>query len=257
MALSWATKRRLIYLSIVLGVFLVLVSFPVISFITRSTTCFDGRQNQGEVGVDCGGPCLRLCLSQVTDLITLWSRALPAREGVYDAVALVENPNFGGGVREISYSFKLYDKNNLLIVEREGETFINPNEQLAVFEGGIMTGERVPARAFFEFTEVPQWLKVLRNKPDILVKNKKLEGIATRPKLKATLVNQTLSNVEDIIVVALLFDRDDNLIAVSKTEVDVLRKDSSKDITFIWRQTFKGTPLRIDVIPRTNIVTTD
>ena len=32
-------------------------------FLEHSPTCFDGIQNQGEIGIDCEGPCEKICQS--------------------------------------------------------------------------------------------------------------------------------------------------------------------------------------------------
>ena len=75
-----------------------------------------------------------------------------------------------------------------------------------------------------------------------------------RPVVKATLVNPSLDDYENIIVVALLFDEKDNAIAVSKTEVSRLSHNSSKELTFILSRDLKQPPARIDVIPRFSVL---
>jgi len=238
----------------VFGVFLIILSIPLVSYLTRPGSCFDGTQNQDEVGIDCGGACVKFCPSQVSDLIILWSRSIKVTDGVYDAVVFIENPNVEAGIRKIAYSFKLYDTDNILIAEREGKTFVNPNDQFAILEGHVETGKRILARTFFEFQEVPQWIRVDNEKPDLLVKNKKIEALKAQPKLKATLVNRSFLDLENVVLTVLLFDEEDNVFAVSKTEVDVLAQNSSQDIVFLFPQALAHTPLRINVIPRVNVV---
>src|SRR3989344_7091637 len=123
---SWSTKRRFFYLGIVLGALVLLVSIPAYFLIDRPESCFDRKQNQDEIGPDCGGSCNPLCSSQVADLITHWSRYFKgARAGFYDVVAFIENPNVNAHVGEIGYTFKLYNREVILIAERSGKTYIN------------------------------------------------------------------------------------------------------------------------------------
>jgi len=255
--LSWATKRQLLYLAIVLGVFLVVISFPIFSFFNKPATCFDGKQNQDELGIDCGGSCPLLCPFEVADPIVLWSRALEARLGTYDAVALIENPNVSAGVEEASYFFKVYDSNNILIVEREGKTRINPNDRLVVLESGLATGERLPARTLFEFRGELKWIRTEGEKPLLRVEREALDTTQTQPRLKATLLNQSLEDLEDVVVTVLLYDKNDNVIAVSKTEVEILPRSASKDIVFLFPQSFLNVPVRIDIIPQLNAISTN
>ena len=136
---SWSAKRRLLYLGILFGILAVILSFPIYSWLDRPESCFDNRKNQDELEVDCGGVCSKLCASQVADLSVLWSRALKVSDGLYDAVALVENPNAHGGVRSMSYTFTVFDSKGIILTERTGETFVNPSDTFLIFEGHIRT----------------------------------------------------------------------------------------------------------------------
>ena len=52
--MSWASRRRSIYLSIVLAVIFVIVA-PIVFFVlNKEPTCTDDKQNGDETGIDCG-----------------------------------------------------------------------------------------------------------------------------------------------------------------------------------------------------------
>jgi len=242
MPLSWSTKRQLFYFSIVASVVLAVFVGVYFTYFQKEPSCFDNKKNQGELGVDCGGTCLLLCPSQTSDIIVLWSRPVKVVSGLYDAIAMIENPNFNAGVQKISYSFEFYDRNNVFITERKGSTFINPNERFAIFESGIATGERVPTRALFEFNEEPRWIHTTTEKTKILVKNERLESLEFKPKLRATLTNSSVFDERKIVVTALLSNKDNNVVGVSETEVDIIEKDGTRDITFTWPGVFEKAP---------------
>jgi len=242
MFFSWSLQRQLIVLGIIIAVLAVPLSYALFTYVNQPASCFDTKRNQGEVGVDCGGPCTLVCETHVTDIIVRWSRALKVLSGVYDAVAFVENPNFQAGVRELSYTFTLYDAHNVVIAERKGTTHINPSEQFVVYEPALLTGTRVPVRTFFEFTSSPRWERVLVEDPGLFVKNNRLSEIEVRPRLQSIVVNPSLSNLEHVVITALLFDKNDNAVAVGKTEVDYLPKGSEQPITFTWPQKFEREP---------------
>lgn len=251
---SWSTRRQFSYSIIFVGIIAVLGIGIFGSALYEPATCNDDVQNQGEVGVDCGGPCTELCPSQVGDLVVLWSRSLESIPGSYDAIALVENPNPQGGVEVVDYSFKLYDQENILISEREGRTFANANETFSIFEPGVVVGGRIPTRTFLSVTPVSPWTIIAREKPKIVVTNRRFEIDELAPKLRATVVNESFFDVEDILISAILFDEQDNAVATSQTHIDFLPKDNQQNISFIFPHDVTKTPARIEILPRVQVV---
>jgi len=251
--MSWAQKRQLSFLG---GVILLLVIILAVFAwrLNPAPSCTDYTQNQDEVGVDCGGVCPNLCLSEVTSLNILWARPFEVLPEIYDAVAYVENINLGSGIKDIFYSFKFYDDENILIAERNGKTFIAPDERLAVFENGIDVGKRIPKRAFFEFVQEPKWVKINSiNKQGIKVyiKNEKLET-QPLPRLTATFFNDSVYDIDNIDFTAVLYDQNDNAFAVSSTNINRMLKTSSQEITFTWPRALTATSSRIEILPRVN-----
>jgi len=253
--MSWASRRKFLYSLFVLAVLSALVAIPVYTLFDKAPTCTDGKQNGDEAGTDCGGSCDALCPFQTSDLIVHWSRSFKVADGVYDAVAYVENINASAGIENIIYKFKLYDENNILIEEKLGKVYVDQSEQFAVFEGGIRTGERIPKRTFFEFKPDPEWKRLELSSDEtvhISVRNQNITDVGTQPRLKALLVNDQPFPAENIDVVAVLYDIEDNAIAVSATHVDRIDKNGTRQITFTWQEPFMVNPVRINIIPRVN-----
>ena len=91
-------------------------------------TCFDGIQNQGEKGIDCGGPC-GLCPEDIRKpLEILLEDFIPTIDDNYDLMAEIRNPNKDWGIESINYRFNLYDRNEELIGFKEGSTYVLPQE---------------------------------------------------------------------------------------------------------------------------------
>src|SRR3989344_6201594 len=59
--MSWAAGRRFIILCIVGAVVIAFLAAISIATFYKSPSCSDGKQNQDETGVDCGGSCAYLC----------------------------------------------------------------------------------------------------------------------------------------------------------------------------------------------------
>jgi len=255
---SWSAKRRLTYFIIIFAALVILASASFFLLFERVPSCFDGIKNQDEEGIDCGGLCDRFCSSQVADLVVLWKRILPAGDGSYDVVARIENPNPNAGIGEIQYLFKLYDRDNILVAKREGKTFVNPNEQFAVLENKVQTGERIPSRVVFTFTETPYWVRADRGqeRPLMVVSETRFETVNAKPRVRATIANKSLEEIQDIAMTALLFDDRSNVLAASKTTVGILVQNSSKQISFLFPQPLDNAPARIEILYHINTIGT-
>lgn len=248
--MSWASRRRATYLGAVFVIIIAVLSGLFFLFFNKPPTCTDGKQNGDELGIDCGGSCEKACETQISDLVLLWSRSFKVTDGIYNSVAYIENPNLNAQVSEISYTFKLFDSNNILVAERKGKTFISPNGITPIFEGNISAGNRLPSKTFFEFNEIPQWFQTVGDKPSVSVGGIVLSKEDSSPRIDAVISNNSIESISDIEVVVVLFDVNDNAIAVSSTFVDNLSDRSSQDIVFTWPNKFDAPVSRIEIIPR-------
>jgi hypothetical protein len=249
--MTWAKRRRTLYISIIVIFVVAILSVPIYYlFFTERPTCNDGKQNQDELGVDCGGGCKKLCPSQVQTPVILWSRSFKVTDGVYNAVAYISNANFDAGVDSINYSFQVFDANNVTIAERDGTTFLSTNGITPIFEAGIQTGTRIPVRTVFEFTSDPVWRKA-ENQPGYTVSAIQLTTRADgTPRVDATITNDTVVDIKNIQAVATIFGLDGNAIASSETVVKLLAAHQSADLVYTWPTPLSATGTRIDVIPR-------
>lgn len=252
--MSWATKQRAIYILGVIGTILILIGVPAFFLLQSKPTCSDGVKNQGEKGVDCGGPCVELCDFQVQDLSVTWSRSFKVVDGVYNAVAYVENPNFNAGIRKLPYTFKLYDEDNVIVAERRGKTYIPAGGgTVSIFEASIQTGKRKPARTFFSIDEEnPIWLSLKDYKSPLAVENirKEFNRESSSPRLQATINNKSVKAVSEIEVVAVVFNTKGNAIGSSRTFIKRLKGGEQTSVTFTWPRPFKEEISRVDIRPK-------
>lgn len=236
---SWSLKRRIVYIVGTLSVVAIFLGWFIFVTSYQAPSCFDDIQNQKEEGIDCGGPCDELCADKIADPVILFSRSFKVADGVYNSVAYVENLNFDIGTPSIGYVFKLFDENNELIIEREGKTFISAGRISPIFEGGIITGEKIPTKTFFEFTNNPSWFRVeKRLESPFVIKNKTLVNTDTSPRINAVLENISPDELKEFEVVTTVFNALDNAIATSRTVIDYLPKRSSVDLVFTWPEPF-------------------
>lgn len=253
--MDWGTKRKLIYSGAIALVVLGAILYIVLPYFTKPPTCVDKKQNGDETGVDCGGSmCANFCQNEVNPLVVLWSRSFNIAYDIYSSVAYIENQNPNAGIYQISYQFKLYDGNNILITDRTGTTFVAPNGKTAIFETGIKTGNRIPKRTAFSFTTPEYFIKVddRANNLAVFSKEPTIEEEATLPKVRATVSNSSLYAVPGLDVIAILYDEFGNALGVSQTRLDSLNPNAELPVFFSWPQTFTSPIRKIEVIPRVN-----
>ncbi|MDO8619729.1 MAG: hypothetical protein Q7R64_00055 [bacterium] len=243
--LSWAQQRKFFFISGILLFFLAV--FAVYGYVSfhSAPDCGNNAKDGNERGVDCGGSCTRVCRADVVPPIIHFARALEVDEGVWGAVAYVENKNAGAGARNAPYVFKLYDEENLLLYERHGTTYIPPRKIFAVFEGKMLSGVRTPTRATFEFTAEPLFFRI--QEPELSVSTKDFLTDENGSSLRAVITNTSRVPVEGIDATALLFGADGNVSGASATTVKVLPGGASATLTFTWPRSFEE-PSRIEVL---------
>jgi len=249
---SWARQRQFSYLFGILA-FFAIVGLIIFLIYKPRPTCFDGKQNQDEKGVDCGGVCAKACASQARELKVYWVRPLKVADGWYDLSALVENLNQNLGARRVDYTFSLYDTNNIIITKRVGATYINPGEKFAIFESRIDTGERQVGKAFIEFL-TPTWERA-KTVPKTIYLEKINFTNTPKPQLHYTVTNGGLKVASNLQISTLLSDINGNSFAASATKIDKLEPNGKQDVYFTWPVPLVADPTYIDTYWRLNTFT--
>jgi hypothetical protein len=245
----WAKQKQFKYISIVLLFVIVVLSLPVYYiFFRKVPSCYDNILNQDEAGIDCGGVCDRVCPLDAQKPIVHWQRFFKVLPGVYTVVANIENPNIKVYAENVPYRFRLLDKDGVVIAERTGTTFLYPNRIFPIFESALQTGERVPARAEFQFTAEPSWQKKAYELPNLVVIDQQLSG-STTPRIDATLQSNADYRVNNIEVVTVVYDNDNNAIGASYTNVDSIGPKAKVPVFFTWPSPFVSEISKIDIIP--------
>lgn len=247
--MSWGTKRRNFILFIIALLVIVPTGYFLYKLLYKAPSCFDGKLNGIEEGIDCGGACELICERTALDATVLWKRFFPVSPGIYNVIAMVENSNPDAGVEEVPYLFQLFDQDNILLVERSGVVRIPPNKTLPIVEIALSTGKLTPRRVNFEFLEPFEWKKDFPADPVLIVREQKLVNEDSAPRLNAVISNTSLQTVYDIDVIAIVYDNDDNAIGSSSTYIEEAANSERVNIVFTWPQPFETPISRIEIIP--------
>lgn len=163
-------------------------------------------------------------------------KALTIVDGNYSAYALLKNQNKDLVASQLDYTFHFVDANNKdLTTPVSGSTYILGGEQKYVLVPNIKlaqapTGVRVEV-------PTPQWKKRL-SIPNIILKN----GIAefadqTSPDgfyIKNTVSNSSVYSLRTVLVNAVVFDKDHNVIAVTQYTANTMSPNETRTYKMFW-----------------------
>jgi hypothetical protein len=248
--MQWDTGRQIQY---ALGLIVILAVVGVggyFGLVYKAPSCTDNIQNGTEEGIDCGGTmCTNLCASQAPHVSVVWARSVKVADGVYHAVAMVRNPDTGAA-GAAPYKVSLFDKDNILIVTREGTLTLAPGDVIPLFEANIPTGNRIPARTFVEIGS-GTWAKAARAASPIrVIPTGSADEANTTHSLSASVENTSPEVIPSVTVTALLYDASSTLVAASQTTVDQLGAREIRNIVFTWQASFPAPAATFDLIPR-------
>lgn len=245
---SWSQKRKTFYAIFVLILITIIIGIPSFLLFYKAPSCFDGKQNGSEGGVDCGGKCTRLCQSSFLNPSVSWSKIERVVPGTYNAAAYIINPNSEGEAKDVPYKMALFDKGGMLITEVFGTVTIPPHRNTLAFSGLINVAQSIPAKVVFEFTSQPDWYKKPDTLSQLLVINKDYKEEGQNSSLLVSLKNDGLNIINDISVFAVLYDKSGNTIGFSKTSVDSIPPKSTVSAPFTWNTNRQGEVVSIEVL---------
>ncbi len=249
--MDYSLKRQLSF-GIVFIVIIAVIVFFAIRIATPTPTCLDGKQNQQEEKVDCGGPYCQACkVMKLEDINVISYREFPVGKSVYDALAEVRNKNNAHGVRLLEYVFTFYDADKNVIAEKKGSTHLLAGETRFIIENNIPVSTEKSV-AFFNFSvkNPVAWeeQRILIGTAALPIFSKRYEtavpGKTAFASVVGTLQNKASYSFGIIDVNVVLTDSTGKHIAVGTTQVNNLRFKESRNFVVLFPQ---ETPLPADI----------
>lgn len=248
--MSWASRRRFVIFAIAGAIGIVLLAVLSFALFYKTPSCSDGVQNQGEAGIDCGGPCAYLCTDQVHAPVVLFTKTLPRSDGRADVVASVENTNMAAA-KNVPYSIVLYGANQVRVQQVTGTIDLPPASTVPVFVSGIASGSQKAVSAFLTIeASAPKWFALTADSRIVpVVSNTTVGGSASLPRIDANLVNGSVTALTNVLVIVVVHDSQGEVIAASQTIVPNIPAQGYATATFTWNTPFGHTPTTIEVLP--------
>ncbi len=249
--MDWASRRRFIILALIGAVAFAFFIILSITVFYKAPSCSDGIQNQGEAGIDCGGPCPYLCTEQVHAPTVLFTQAISSGTGRTDVIASIENVNAGAAAKDVPYTVTLYGTGQVFIQQVTGTLDLPPATTVPVFIPGIVSGSQRVVGVFLTIDPAaPRWFTMASDPRTIpVVSNTTLGGSDAAPRIDAVLANASVSDLSDVPVIVLVHSAQGDVIAASRTILPSIPAQGQATATFTWNAAFASVPAKIEVIP--------
>lgn len=224
--------KQFLYFLLYLVIFGLIIFLIYLWLVQPKSTCFDNRKNQGEIGVDCGGPCQSCEIKTLKSLVAQKINFSQVQnKTVITAEIINSNQNFGAD--SFTYTIDFYNKDGAKIDSLSKTSFIYAFENpKAIFE----TDERVNFpeiyNASISFSNIHWVPKDNFQKPSVEIQNQKL--VDEKPlKLEGVVVNQDNFSV-NLKLLGFIYDRYGIQISTSKTEIENVDAKEQKDFQIIF-----------------------
>jgi len=248
--MSWAAQRRFIILLIVSAIVVAFCTVVLIATFYKTPTCSDDIQNQGEQGIDCGGPCPYLCAALEQPPTVLFTKVLSNGAGRTDIIASVQNKNANAAAKNVPYRIALYGSNLSLIQEIDGTLDLPPGATEPVYLPGVAPGKRVVSAFLTIAASAPQWFAMVVD-PRIIpvVVSATQTGTRNAPRIEAVLANLSAGALFNVQVIAFVHDIHTDIIAASETMVQTIPAQGQAVAIFTWNSAFASTPSLMEIMP--------
>jgi len=189
----------------------------VLFIYARPASCFDGRQNQGERGVDCGGPCAPCGLKLAQDIATSTPQILEIDKNRVSVFAEIRNFNQDFGAEQFSYIINFYDFSGKQIKSISGSSFIYAGEIKNIVEPLV----EAPFSAIKKseiLVDNTLWIPSEEFiKPEAEIREIKIEELNGTIAARGLLVNNSAFRLKQIGVSVFIFNKSGLRLGISKT----------------------------------------
>ena len=206
-------------------------------FLKPAPSCFDGIQNEGEQGVDCGGPCAKLCLPSDIQPVAAIGGVSVFTPLAGHATLLVDvvNPNSDFAADTFSYTFDLYDASGNVIQSIPGTSFIYADQtKYLVVPNAVVSGSVDHAGITIgNINWVPtDQMGVI---PQFSFKNIVTAQVSSDTlAVSGQIIDSDPSSFANIEIIAVLKAPQGNVVGVSNTELNSIAPNQAEDFSVMY-----------------------
>jgi hypothetical protein len=258
---DWNSKRRMYY---IIGIILIILSFlfyKSYDSLFPEATCFDKKQNNQEVGIDCGGSCELLCKNTFLPLEIKLAKAYNSGFDIegkqkYNMLILLDNKNIEKSPKKLIVSVDVFGSNGEKLDSFKKETAVTSYNKIPVIiEDYVLpqsvTDKSVVITKLFVTLLDEHNFYLNRGYYDISLLDYRFENGNT-PKLEIEYTSPYKETVRgEIEVLVLLKDNLDNVVHYNIRKINGLTPERKEKLSFTWKQRIEENVISVEVIPLT------
>jgi hypothetical protein len=246
--MNWASRRKHVIEAILIVCAIALIAVVFIATLYKAPSCNDGKQNQKEQGIDCGGPCPYACEFSESPPAVRFVRAISPQPGRTDVIAYLDNSNNNAELVNAPYTIDLYGPSHAIVARKTGVISIPPSTTLPLYIPDFYENSTPVDEAFLNFTTTSYtWLRTTE-KPIVPIPSDISIQDGASPKITAALGNPTANTLYGITVVATVFNSANNAIAASQTFITQIPPQSTAPLVFTWNEAFSSKAARVEIL---------
>jgi len=193
-------------------------------FFKPASSCFNGTQDQGEQGIDCGGVCAKTCTPSELATITTGQPIIfhPTPSSV-SVMVEIKNPNQNFSARKFYYKFTLRDDSGNPVAggEISGDSFVYASEikYVAEFNKPFADAAKIVS-ADFSIVGEPDWVSgSLLAKPKLDLQNSSTSASGNEIGVTGSIINSNTVSVSQVDIFAIIYSKLGQPAGISKTQV--------------------------------------
>lgn len=248
--------KQLIY-SLFFLVVIGLITYGLFIWIRVEPTCFDGKFNGNETGIDCGGACKKICLDTVSDISIKSDNLIQVKDFDYDFIAQISNPNLTHGSGKVEYEVDFKDSIGNVIGTVPGTFSILPGQTRFILVSPVRLDEEATDAELI--IKNANWLQVVEDlNPNIVsFEDRRKEYIVLNEENVFSRVDGIIFNNSDFDfnlaqVIVVLFDDQGKMLAAGTTNIRTFLSKTESFYQVNWFEPFEGEVARIEVQGITN-----
>jgi hypothetical protein len=197
-------------------------------------SCFDQIQNQGETGVDCGGPCAKICTpGLVQPNLSGQAKLFTLPNGLTEALFLAQNPNQNFAIKDFAYEFTIKDASGAIIKTVADHSFIYAAESKYIITPAVYMGSTTPVGADFYATSAV-WIKTPDfEAPKFQIQASNIAESSSSLTVTGRLINQDTTTFPSVLLIAVFSNNFGEQIGVGQTTLENIAPGETRNFTII------------------------
>ncbi len=249
-------QKRFIILVVYALIFIAIGSW-IYTIITPEPTCFDGKKNQQEEEIDCGGPCQKKCQKEIVveNLQIQEKDFVTARENEFDVMAKITNPNSRYGAAKFKYEFTLLDNADNVLQKRAGESYVLPGENKYLLEMNLQS-EVKPTKVDLKIFDYKWQEFVGFEEPKLIVYDEKFmayNDTYANSRVTGLLKNESNFDFNSVQINIILRASNGKLLALAQSEMRTVPSGEERDFNIIWPYLFSDEVEKVEIRAEANV----